>query len=126
MAASPLVSPPDADAARSSGRVGGSSFRSSSGGAGRSYSAPRASANVYVAPPLGGYGYGGYGYGMGGMALAPSVVIGPSVGFGFGFGSLFSGLFQLTIVAIVLNTLLSFASNIGKGAGRGEDDEDTL
>jgi uncharacterized membrane protein len=126
VAASPLVSPPDADAARSSGRVGGSSFRSSGGG--RSYSAPRASAprasaNVYVAPPLGGYGYGGYGY-AGGMAMAPSVFIGPS--FGFGFGTLFSGLFQLTIVAIVLNTLLSFASNISKGAGRGEDDEDTL
>jgi len=97
----PLVEAPDALAARSSGRVGGSSFRSapsrsysapsrsysspsrSYSAPSRSYSAPSASSrtNIYVAPPVfspfGGYGYGipfspfGYGYGY----SSPPVVI---------------------------------------------------
>ena len=127
-----MVLPPDADAARSSGRVGGSSFRSRGGGSrasmgGRASTSvrPRVSNNVYVAPPVvGGYGLGyGYGYGYGGgvAVMPPSVYVAPSpIGWGF---SLFSGLFQFAAVAILLSVVVSFFTNIGKGSG---DDEDTL
>ena len=129
----PLLAPDEALAARSSGRVGGSSFRSAPRAAPRS--APRASAtarastNVYVAPPLGGYGYGGYGYGgLGGFGLGmPPVVIagGPVVGYGGGF-SLLGSLFQFFAIAAIFQLLLSQFTNLGRRKEEGEDEEDTL
>jgi uncharacterized membrane protein len=121
----PLVAPDDAWAARSSGRVGGSSFRSAPRSAPRA-SAPRAggNTNVYVAPPLvGGYGYGGYGYG-GGMSFMPSIFFMPSFGVGFGF---FGFIFQLFIVVTLLQLALAFFSSLTSGGGgKGKDDEDTM
>ena len=116
----PLAMPDDAWAARSSGRVGGSSFRSSAPRA-----APRAAprggnTNIYVAPPLGGYGYG---YG-GGMSFMPSIFM--PFGFGFGGFSLLSTIFQFFIVVTLLNIAFSFFQGISSGGGRDKDDEDTM
>jgi len=113
--------------------VGGSSFRSAPRAAPRSAprasTTARASTNVYVAPPLGGYGYGGYGYGgLGGFGLGmPPVVIagGPVVGYGGGF-SLLGSLFQLFAIAAIFQLLLSQFTNLGRQKEEGEDEEDTL
>lgn len=131
----PLLAPDEALAARSSGRVGGSSFRSAPRAAPRS--APRSSAtarastNVYVAPSLGGYGgYGGYGYGgLGGFGLGmPPVIIaggGPVVGYGGGF-SLLGSLFQFFAIAAIFQMLLSLFTATNRRKEEGEDEEDTL
>ncbi|BDA42144.1 hypothetical protein COCOBI_03-0290 [Coccomyxa sp. Obi] len=108
------VAPEDALAARSGGRVGGSSFRSS---APRSApSVPRSSGpsvrnyNYYSAPPLvGGYGYGGYGYG-GGLSIFPATPI------FFGGG----GLFNILIFMFVASTILGVVRNL---FNRRRDDE---
>jgi uncharacterized membrane protein len=125
----PLLSPDDAWAARSSGRVGGSSFRAAPRAAPRA-AAPRAGSttNVYVAPPLGGgYGYGGYGYGGGmGMSFMPSIFM--PFGFGGGFGMI-SFVFQLMVVGVLLQLALAFFSSLTSGGppgGKDKDDEDTM
>ena len=119
------MAPDEALAARSSGRVGGSSFRSAAPS--RSYSG--GGSRGYAAPPLvGGYGYG-YG-GMGYSSFMPPVIIGaPMVGFG-GFGFL-GGLFQFFIIATVLNAVLAAVANgLGKGkdgsSGRDDQGDDTM
>ncbi|CAL8468171.1 g7710 [Coccomyxa elongata] len=115
------VAPEDALAARSGGRVGGSSFRSSAPSAPRSApSAPRSSGpsvrnyNYYSAPPLvggyGGYGYGGYGYGGGGLSIFPAAPI------FFGGG----GLFNILIFMFVASTILGVVRNL---FNRRRDDE---
>ena len=116
----PLVMPDDAWAARSSGRMGGSSFRSAPRSAPRA-AAPRAggTTNVYVAPPLGGYGYG-----YGGMSFMPSIFM--PFGFGFGGFSLISTIFQFFVVVTLLNIAFSFFQGISSGGGRDKDDEDTM
>ena len=117
----PLAMPDDAWAARSSGRMGGSSFRSAPRSAPR-VSAPRGgTTNVYVAPPLGGYGMGmGMGYGF------PSIFM--PFGFGFGGFSLISTIFQLFVVVTLLQIAFAFFSGISSGGagGRDKDDEDTM
>ena len=112
-AALTLGAPADALAARSSGRMGGSSFRSAAPS--RSYSSPGAMSSSrsamsstgpsmmsrsMIAPtifvPMGGYGYG---MGMGGM--------------GYGFGNLIS----LAFIAIVVMAFLDNIKNMFGGDG---------
>lgn len=112
-AALTLGAPADALAARSSGRMGGSSFRSAAPS--RSYSSPGAMSSSrtamsstgpsmmsrsMIAPtifvPMGGYGYG---MGMGGM--------------GYGFGNLIS----LAFIAIVVMSFLDNIKNMFGGDG---------
>lgn len=103
----------EAMAARSGGRVGGSSFRS----------APRASTssrrsgggatyNTYVAPPVMGYGYG--------------VPMMPGFGYGYGFSPFFfgGGIFQFMIFLFVINSVLNVLSSVGKNNDKDGDDGD--
>ena len=116
----PLAMPDDAWAARSSGRVGGSSFRSAPRAAPRAAAPRGGNTNIYVAPPLGGYGYG-----YGGMSFMPSIFM-PGFGFGFGGFSLISTLVQLFVVVTLLNIAFSVFQGISSGGGRDKDDEDTM
>ena len=116
----PLAMPDDAWAARSSGRVGGSSFRSAPRAAPRAAAPRGGNTNIYVAPPLGGYGYG-----YGGMSFMPSIFM-PAFGFGFGGFSLISTIFQFFVVVTLLNIVFSFFQGISSGGGRDKDDEDTM
>ncbi|KAK9845976.1 hypothetical protein WJX81_007381 [Elliptochloris bilobata] len=110
--------PQDALAARSGGRVGGSSFRSSApsrsmapqsgggGGGGGGGGATVRNYNYYggpsYSPPLiGGYGYGGYGGGL----FAPSFAL-PV----FGFGGFFNFIFFMFAVSAVLGVARSLLS----------------
>jgi len=108
---------PDALAARSSGRLGGSSFS-----ARRAAPPPRAAprtgggggTNVYVAPPVYGspFGFSPFG-GFGGFS--------PFGGFGFGYpvvGFGFGGVLNLFIFMFVLSTIL----NIVRSAASKKDD----
>jgi uncharacterized membrane protein len=117
--------PDDVWAARSSGRMGGSSFRSAPRSAPRA-SAPRGgNTNVYVAPPIYGGGMG-YGYG-GGMSFMPSIFM--PFGFGFGGFSLISTIFQFFVVVTLLQVAFAFFSGLANGGGAGgrdKDDEDTM
>ena len=115
----PLAMPDDAWAARSSGRVGGSSFRSAPRAAPRAAAPRGGNTNIYVAPPLGGYGYG-----YGGMSFMPSIFM--PFGFGFGGFSLISTIFQFFVVVTLLNIAFSFFQGISSGGGRDKDDEDTM
>lgn len=109
-----MVSTPDAaEAARSGGRVGGSSFSSRrsapsaprGGGGVRNY-------NYYAAPPL----IGGYGYGMpffgGGIGFMP-----------FGIGGLFNILLLMVIANVVINTIKGFTNKNGNESWDDNDDE---
>lgn len=119
LAAALLVSagsPDEALAARSGGRVGGSSFRSArpapaprapSGGGGRQSGPTINNYHSYSAPPLYG-GYGGYGYGGGGITLMPSFGV-PLIG-GGSFFTFIIGLFALSTVLSIVRSI----SNRGK------------
>ena len=121
------MAPDEALAARSSGRVGGSSFRSAAPS--RSYSGGGGSRG-YAAPPLvGGYGYG-YG-GMGYSSFMPPVIIGAPMGMGFGGFGFLGGMFQFFIIATVLQAVLAAVANgLGKGkdgsSGRDDQGDDTM
>lgn len=80
---------------------------------------------MYSAPPLvGGYGYGGMGY----SSFMPPVILGPSIGYGMGGIGFMGGIFQLFIVATVLQFVLSAVSKMGskQDGGNGSNDEDTM
>lgn len=104
-------SPDEALAARSGGRVGGSSFRSArpapsapQGGGGQSGPTIRNyNYHSYSPPPVyGGYGPG-YGYGGGGITLMPSFGV-PLVG-GGSFFTIVIGLFALSAVLSIARSL---------------------
>lgn len=106
------ASPEEAFAARSGGRVGGSSFSS------RPRSAPRAAPrsgptyNYYSAPPLVSP-YGGFGFGFpffGGGLVAPFPL--------FGIGSLFN----IMILFFILNVVLTAIKNFTNSDDRRKDD----
>ena len=108
--------PEDSWAARSGGRVGGRAFRS----APRPRAAPRMSRSggtrgAYTAPPLvGGYGYG-YGRGLGfNSFFAPPIF----------FFSPFGSMFQLFLLFVAVQTVLSFGESFRTKRGTSEDDED--
>jgi len=105
------VVPEKAWAARSGGRMGGSSFRSmprAGGGGGRYSGYGGYSGGAMVAPPLvGGYGYGG---------VMP--IFFP--GFGFGFGG---GLFQIFIALFIINAIVSAIRN-SAGSDNNDDFDD--
>jgi len=113
------IVPEEALAARSGGRVGGSSFSARRSAP----SAPRAGPssgptirnyNYYapppvVAPPLiGGFGFPGFGFGgYGGVAVGPAVVV---PGFGF-ISSLFSLFFLIITLSFILNVIRGIMNN---------------
>jgi uncharacterized membrane protein len=113
-----LVGPEEAFAARSGGRVGGSSFSSrrqaapravprSGGGSVRNY-------NYYSAPPL----VSPYGFGMpffGGGIVAPFPF--------FGLGSFFNIILLMFMVNVAFNVISSF-TNGSSGRRRDEDEDD--
>ena len=106
------ATPDEALAARSGGRVGGSSFSSRPRAAPRA--APRSgpSYNFYSAPPLVSP-YGGYGFGLpffGGGIVAPMPF--------FGIGAIFNIMIVLIIVNVVLTTIRNFTN----GNDRRNDD----
>jgi len=130
LAAAFLISagtPDEALAARSGGRVGGSSFRSArpapaprgggGGGGGGGQAGPTIrnyNYHSYSAPPVyGGYGPS-YGFGGGGISIMPSFGV-PLIG-GGGFFSLIFGLFAISLVLNVAKNLTS--------RGRDRDDFD--
>ena len=106
------VVPEAAEAARSGGRVGGGSFRTSS----RSRASPSMNAQSRAAPPL----VGGYGYGYNSVFMPMPIM--PMYGFGFGFGGM-GFLFNLFFFMFVLNTILGFVSQMNEQQGRRFDDE---
>lgn len=142
-----LSSPLDAEAARSSGRVGGSAFRSSapsrsyapsasrSGAASSSRSYGGGGSTVIVSPGF-GYGYGGgfglpfFGGGYGGYGgyVAPPLVggggvavVAPAPAWG-----IFDLLWNIVVVTFGVGLLATiFTSRVG-GRRQGGDDEDTL
>jgi len=107
-----VVEPEAALAARSGGRVGGSSGFSSRRNAPRVAPGPSVrNYNYYSAPPL----VSPYGFGMpffGGGIVAPFPL--------FGIGSLFNILFLLFMVNVVVNVISSFTNS----RGRNDDDDD--
>ena len=111
--------PEESWAARSGGRVGGRAFRS----APRPRAAPRSSPRmrsggvgggaVYTAPPLvGGYGYG-RGYGFNSFFAPPIFFFNP-------FGSIF----QIFLLFVAVQAVLSFGENFRTKNGSFKDDED--
>lgn len=107
--------PDDAMAARSGGRMGGSSFRSARPAPSRGAPARSgATYNTYVAPPV----YGGYGYGYGGgmpFFVAPI--------FGFGFGGFLQFILGMVVVSTVFNVIRSIASPGDRKRDRDEWDD---
>ncbi|QDZ21108.1 hypothetical protein HOP50_05g36360 [Chloropicon primus] len=109
--------PEDSWAARSGGRVGGRAFRS----APRPRASPRASprmrsggSTTFVAPPpmVGGYGYG-YGRGFGSFFAPPVFFFNP-------FGSIF----QIFLLFVAVQAVLSFGENFRTQRGFKEDEDD--
>ncbi|CAD7700920.1 unnamed protein product [Ostreobium quekettii] len=104
--------PEEAWAARSGGRMGGSSFRAmprAGGGGGRYSGYGGYSGGALVAPPLvGGYGYGG---------VMPFFF----PGFGFGFGG---GLFQIFIAMFLINAVVNAIRNVTEGDKDDDFDDD--
>merc|ERR1719263_378593 len=87
----------EAMAARSGGRVGGSSFRSAPRASTSSRRSGGGSYGSYVAPPVMGYGYG--------------VPMMPGFGYGYGFSPFFGGgIFQFMIFLFVINSVLNVLS----------------
>ena len=100
------VSPEWAEAARSSGRMGGSSFRAPRSG-GRMGGQSRAAPNVQAMPQRSMYG-GGFGMPMFMPMWSPF-----GYGYGFGFGGL-GFIFQIMIFFWIVNFFLSFLSAMGE------------
>ena len=107
----------EALAARSGGRMGGSSFSSSrmraappraaAGGRGPGAATGGVRVNNYYAPPLiSPYGMGGYG--MGGMIMPFPV---------FGLG----GLFNVMLLLFMVNVAVSVVQGLTNGGGGGDD-----
>jgi uncharacterized membrane protein len=125
------VAPEDALAARSSGRMGGSSFKSAPrsapraaaprGGGGSGPSVRNNTYNTYVAPPVGGYGYGG-GWG-GGISLFPRFYSPPIFGFGLPIGGFFNFLFTMFVVTTIFGVIRGALSKKDDGNRRRDDDE---
>ncbi|KAI8109930.1 hypothetical protein M9434_001209 [Picochlorum sp. BPE23] len=112
MAGTALAHPEEAYAARSGGRVGGSSFSRRSAPPPRA--APRGGSvrnyNYYSAPPL----VSPYGFGMpffGGGMYAPFPL--------FGLGSIFNIIILMFMVNVVFNVVTAFTNSKG---GKGRDD----
>lgn len=120
------VTPDEALAARSGGRVGGSSFKSApraaprqSGGGGGGGGTIRGgnTYNTYVAPPV--YG-GGYGYGGGALSFFPRPYF-PVFGFGLPIG----GFFNFVITMFVITTIFGVIRGaLSRGNGRRDNDQD--
>ena len=115
------VSPEYAEAARSSGRMGGSSFRSAP------RSAPRGmSGQSRTAPPPQQL-RGGMGYGMGYGSFMPFPMFSPfgfgfsPFGFGFGFGG-FGFLIQIFFLLWVVNFVSGLLASVSN-APRNDDDD---
>jgi uncharacterized membrane protein len=109
------VSPEWAEAARSSGRMGGSSFRSAP------RAAPRASVGSQsrqAPPPQVMRGGMGYGYGM--PMFMPFSPFG--FGMGFGFGGL-GFLFNILAFLWIANFFVNLLSSVTQSAGRNDDDD---
>ena len=108
------VSPEWAEAARSSGRMGGSSFRSAP------RAAPRAAGQSRQAPPpqvmRGGMGYG---YGM--PMFMPFSPFG--YGFGFGFGGL-GFIFNILLFLWIANFFINMVSSMTANNNQACDDDD--
>merc|ERR1712087_80469 len=102
----------EAMAARSGGRVGGSSFRSAPRASTSSRRSGGGSYGSYVAPPVMGYGYG--------------VPMMPGFGYGYGFSPFFfgGGIFQFMIFLFVINSVLNVLSSVGKNNDKDGDDGD--
>lgn len=113
--ATDAVSPELAEAARSSGRMGGSSFRAPS------RSAPRGGMGVQSrqAPPVNAM-RGGMGYGYGMPMFMPISPFG--FGYGFGFGGL-GFIFNALLFFWVVNFALSFLTNMTAGNDKRDDDD---
>ena len=112
---SDVVAPEYAEAARSGGRMGGSSFRSAP------RMAPRGGmgGQSRQAPPPGAM-RGGMGMGM--PMIMPMPMFSP-FGFGFGFGGL-SFIFNILIFLWVANFFMSFVSSLTSGNEQRRDDDD--
>ena len=109
------ISPEWAEAARSSGRMGGSSFRSAP------RAAPRASVGSQsrqAPPPQVMRGGMGYGYGM--PMFMPFSPFG--FGMGFGFGGL-GFLFNILAFLWIANFFVNLLSSVTQSAGRNDDDD---
>lgn len=134
------VTPDEALAARSGGRVGGSAFKSAPRATPRQ-SAPRGGGggggigggggsggirggvrggntyNTYVAPPV--YG-GGYGYGGGALSFFPRPYF-PVFGFGLPIGGFFNFVFTMFVITTIFGVIRGALS---KGNNRRDDDQD--
>ena len=112
---SDVVAPEYAEAARSGGRMGGSSFRSAP------RMAPRGGmgGQSRQAPPPGAM-RGGMGMGM--PMIMPMPMFSP-FGFGFGFGGL-SFIFNILIFLWVANFFMSFVSSLTSGNDQQRRDDD--
>ncbi|PSC70473.1 hypothetical protein C2E20_6185 isoform B [Micractinium conductrix] len=107
------ATPDEAEAARSGGRVGGSSgFSSRRAAPAPSTSAPRVTNNVIVtSPPV----FGGYGMGMpmfGGFGFYPV--------FGFGLGTIFN----IMLIGIAIQVVLSVVSGFTNSRDKKSFDDD--
>ncbi|KAL4448399.1 hypothetical protein ABPG75_005618 [Micractinium tetrahymenae] len=107
------ATPDEALAARSGGRVGGSSgFSSRRAAPAPSSTAPRVQNNYYSAPPV----FGGWGFGMpmfGGFGFYPV--------FGVGLGTIFN----LMLLAIVIQVIISVVQGLTNQKKKNDlDDED--
>lgn len=125
------MAPDEALAARSSGRMGGSSFRSAaprsapraapsrgSGGGGGRPSVRTNTYNTYVAPSVGGYGYGG-----GGISIFPRPFYpAPIFGFGLPIGGFFNFLFTMFIITAVFGVIRGALSKGNNNNDRRDDD----
>lgn len=110
------ISPEWAEAARSSGRMGGSSFRSAP------RAAPRASVGSQsrqAPPPQVMRGGMGYGYGM--PMFMPFSPFG--YGFGFGFGGL-GFIFNILLFLWIANFFVSLVSSMAANNNQARDDDD--
>lgn len=114
------IAPEWAEAARSSGRMGGSSFRAPSRGGGSMGGQSRQAPNVQAMPQR----TMGYGYGM--PMFMPMPMFSPfGYGYGFGFGGL-GFIFQIMIFFWIVNFVLSFLSSMTQNNNQNNrrDDDD--
>jgi len=112
------VSPEWAEAARSSGRMGGSSFRSAP------RAAPRAAAGQSRQAPPPQVMRGGMGYGYGMPMFMPFSPFGFSpFGFGFGFGGL-GFIFNILLFLWIANFFINLVSSMTANNNQARDDDD--